>query len=88
MTNTYYLEIGNGSDRASRGFTETARKTLENSIKDYKIALKKLEGKQFDLIFLDPPYKNECLNEVIDKIKIFSIELLLQIATKKDRFRL
>lgn len=42
LTNTYYLEIGNGSDRASRGYTETARKAIENAIKDYKTALKNI----------------------------------------------
>jgi len=28
----------------------------------------KVKNTKFDLIFLDPPYKMECLNEVIDKI--------------------
>ena len=32
---------------------------------DYKIALKKLEGKQFDLIFLDPPYRLNIVNELL-----------------------
>ena len=32
---------------------------------DYKLALKKLEGKQFDLIFLDPPYRLNIVNELL-----------------------
>ena len=36
---------------------------------DYKIALKKLEGKQFDLIFLDPPYRLNIVNELLDYLK-------------------
>lgn len=32
---------------------------------DYKIALKKLQGKQFDLIFLDPPYRLNIVNELL-----------------------
>ena len=40
--------------------------------KDYNLVLDKLanEGQNFDIIFLDPPYKlnliNECLNEIIE----------------------
>ena len=45
----------------------------ENSVSimnmDYKIALKKLEGKQFDLIFLDPPYRLNIVNELLDYLK-------------------
>lgn len=41
----------------------------ENSVTilntDYKMALKKLEGKQFDLIFLDPPYRLNIVNELL-----------------------
>lgn len=33
---------------------------------DYKIALKKLQGKKFDLVFLDPPYRMNITNELID----------------------
>ena len=33
---------------------------------DYKYALKKLEGKQFDLIFLDPPYRLNIVNELLE----------------------
>lgn len=42
LTNTYFLEIGNGSSRASQGYTETARKNVETAIKDYKTALKNI----------------------------------------------
>jgi len=37
---------------------------------DYKKCLDYLKNQQikFDIIFLDPPYKNECLNEIIDYI--------------------
>ena len=38
---------------------------------DWKVAVRKLEGRQFDIIFLDPPYamgeENEILREIIDK---------------------
>ena len=37
-----------------RSLKEENSVTIINT--DYKLALKKLEGKQFDLIFLDPPY--------------------------------
>lgn len=47
---------------------------------DYKNALKKLQGKKFDIILLDPPYKlnliNECL-ELIDKHNLLSDEGLI-----------
>lgn len=33
---------------------------------DYKIALKKLQGKTFDLIFLDPPYRLNIVNELLE----------------------
>lgn len=35
---------------------------------DYKTVLKKFEGKQFDLIFLDPPYRMNIVNELLDEI--------------------
>ena len=31
----------------------------------YKLALKKLQGKSFDLIFLDPPYRLNIVNELL-----------------------
>lgn len=44
----------------------------ENSVTilntDYKIALKKLQGKQFDLIFLDPPYRLNIVNELLQHL--------------------
>ena len=33
---------------------------------DYKIALKRLEGLKFDLVYLDPPYKMNINNELLD----------------------
>ncbi len=51
-------------------------KLVEKSIvihKDYKVCLKMLKGKKFDIIFLDPPYK---LNVAVDAIKII-LELKL-----------
>ena len=33
---------------------------------DYKAALKKLQDQKFDLIFLDPPYRLNIVNEIID----------------------
>lgn len=45
----------------------------ENSVTvmnmDYKLALKKLEGQQFDLIFLDPPYRLNIVNELLEYLK-------------------
>ena len=35
---------------------------------DYKIALCKLKGMKFDLVFLDPPYKMNIVNELIDTL--------------------
>ena len=35
---------------------------------DYKIALNKLKGMKFDLVFLDPPYKMNIINELIDQL--------------------
>lgn len=41
----------------------------ENSVTvintDYKLALKKLSGKCFDLVFLDPPYRLNIVNELL-----------------------
>lgn len=33
---------------------------------DYKIALKRLEGIKFDLVYLDPPYRMNINNELLD----------------------
>ena len=33
---------------------------------DYKIALKRLEGLKFDLVYLDPPYRMNINNELLD----------------------
>ena len=33
---------------------------------DYKVALKNLKGMKFDLIFLDPPYHMNIINEILD----------------------
>lgn len=35
---------------------------------DYKIALNKLQGMKFDLVFLDPPYKMNIVDELIDTL--------------------
>ena len=45
--------------------------TIEGSIllkKDYKQALKELENKKFDIIFLDPPYKLNLINDILNYI--------------------
>ncbi|MFA6843247.1 MAG: RsmD family RNA methyltransferase, partial [Bacilli bacterium] len=36
---------------------------------DYKIALSRLTGVKFDLIFLDPPYKMNIIEDIIEKLK-------------------
>ena len=38
---------------------------------DYKVALKKLssEGKKFDIVFLDPPYRMNIVGEIVDYIE-------------------
>lgn len=36
---------------------------------DYKLAIKKLEGRAFDLIFLDPPYNKDIYLDCLDLIK-------------------
>lgn len=44
---------------------------------DYKNALKKLEGKKFDIILLDPPYKLNLINDslnLIDKYDLLNDE--------------
>lgn len=33
---------------------------------DYKLALKKLQGQSFDLVFLDPPYRLNIVNELLE----------------------
>lgn len=46
-------------------------KGIENSIlieKDYLMALEELKNKKFDVIFLDPPYKNNLITPSIKKI--------------------
>lgn len=35
---------------------------------DYKIAINKLKGMKFNLVFLDPPYKMNIVNELIDTL--------------------
>lgn len=35
---------------------------------DYKLALKRLVGKQFDLIFLDPPYRLAIVNDILQEL--------------------
>lgn len=36
---------------------------------DYRLAIKKLEGREFDLIFLDPPYSKNSYLDCLDLIK-------------------
>ncbi len=40
---------------------------------DYEFALKKLKDKDFDLIFIDPPYALHIENKVIDLIKKYNV---------------
>ena len=35
---------------------------------DYKVALNRLKDMKFDLIFLDPPYRLNIINEIIDTL--------------------
>ena len=46
-----------------KALKEESSVTILNT--DYKLALKKLQGKQFDLIFLDPPYRLNIVNELL-----------------------
>lgn len=51
-------------------------KGIENSIlieKDYLTALEELKNKRFDIIFLDPPYKDNLINPSINKILEFNM---------------
>lgn len=44
---------------------------IDNSVfiqKDYQIALQELKGIQFDVIFLDPPYKENLINPAVKLI--------------------
>lgn len=40
---------------------------------DYKKVLENLKGKQFDIIFLDPPYKSGFYEDCLEKIKALDI---------------
>jgi 16S rRNA (guanine(966)-N(2))-methyltransferase RsmD len=40
---------------------------------DYEFALKKLKGKNFDLIFIDPPYALHIENAVLELIKKYNV---------------
>lgn len=51
-------------------------KGIENSIlieKDYLMALEELKNKKFDVIFLDPPYKDNLITPSIQKIMEFDM---------------
>ncbi len=75
LTKTYYLEIGNGSDRASRGYTETARKAVENSIKDYKTALKNIvEFEPYTFAIVENKTYMEFNTNIDAYIKVVSIK--------------
>ena len=40
---------------------------------DFVSALRRLQGRQFDVIFLDPPYGGEILNQALKSIELFDI---------------
>lgn len=40
---------------------------------DYEFGLKKLKNKEFDLIFIDPPYSQHVENRVLDLIKKYNV---------------
>jgi 16S rRNA (guanine(966)-N(2))-methyltransferase RsmD len=40
---------------------------------DYEFALKKLKNKEFDLIFIDPPYALHIENKILDLIKKYNV---------------
>ena len=40
---------------------------------DYEFALKKLKNKEFDLIFIDPPYALHIENRILDLIKKYNV---------------
>ena len=40
---------------------------------DYKDALNNFKGKKFDIIFLDPPYKLNLINDSLEKIKKYDL---------------
>ena len=53
---------------------------------DYKSCLKKLQGRKFDLIFLDPPYETDCIE--ISVKQILELDLLAKdgvIVAETDR---
>ena len=53
---------------------------------DYKSCLKKLQGRKFDLIFLDPPYETDCIE--ISVKQILDLDLLAKdgvIVAETDR---
>ena len=39
----------------------------------YKFRLQSIENEKIDIIFLDPPYKDTKINEILDRIKSSSI---------------
>ncbi len=45
---------------------EESKITIMNC--DYNVALKRLENQRFDLLFLDPPFKMNIINEIIDTL--------------------
>lgn len=56
---------------------------------DYQIALKKLEGKKFDIIFLDPPYFGKTEQNIFDLIQKYDLLtingiIFLEHSTKID----
>ena len=40
---------------------------------DYKIALTRLKGMKFDLIFLDPPYRLNIISEIVDLLESYDM---------------
>ena len=65
---SYIIDLSRDAVRVITNNVKSLRE--ENSVTilniDYKMALKKLEGKTFDLIFLDPPYRLNIVNELLD----------------------
>ena len=70
--------LNDSSKKAIEIIKKNIEKThLENKIRlynsDFKNLIKNLEGEQFDIIYLDPPYKTTYIKEALEKIKQYNL---------------